>query len=87
MITMASAIITPLSTEKAIRMIEQQNKLAFIIQLSATSKQVKDEIEKRFKVKVEKVNVMHDTMGRKKAYVKLTSDYSALDIATDLALI
>ena len=84
---MASVIITPLSTEKAIRMIEQQNKLAFIIDLKANSEQVKKEIERRFKVKVEQVNIMHDTLGRKKAYVKLTKDYNALDIATDLALI
>lgn len=84
---MAGIIITPLSTEKAIRMIEQQNKLSFIVNRNADSLQVKKEVEEKFSVKVEKVNITHDTLGRKKAYVKLTKDYNALDIATDLALI
>lgn len=80
-------LITPMSSEKNIRMIEKENKLCFIIDKNATAKNVKKAVEAQFKVRVAKVNTLYDTKGQKKAYVKLSPEDNAMDIATSLGLI
>ncbi len=76
----------PLSTEKSIRLMESDNKLIFVVDNSATKKEIKNAIEKMFRVKVENVNTSTGFDGRKKAYVKLNREYPAIDIATQLGL-
>ncbi len=77
----------PLSTEKDIRLMEKENKIVFLVDNNATKNEIKREVEERFKVKVVKVNTMFDTNGKKKAYVKLSDETPAIDIATELGLI
>ncbi len=77
----------PLSTEKDIRLMEKENKIVFLVDNNATKSEVKREVEERFKVKVVRVNTLFDTKGRKKAYVKLSDDTPAIDVATELGLI
>lgn len=77
----------PLSTEKNIRQIEFDNKLAFAIDPRATKGDVKKAIEELFKVKVVKVNIQNSFTGQKKAYVKLGAGSIASDISADLGLI
>jgi len=77
----------PLATEKSIRLMEAENKLIFIVEVKATKHDIKKDIEKAFKVKVLKINTAIDPQGRKKAYVKLSPETPAIDIATDLGLI
>ncbi|MFQ5475170.1 MAG: 50S ribosomal protein L23 [Candidatus Nanoarchaeia archaeon] len=76
----------PLSTEKAIRLMESDNKLIFVVDNRARKPEIKDEVEMMFKVKVLKVNTLIHTDGNKRAYVKLSPENPALDIATDLGL-
>lgn len=76
----------PLSTEKAIRLMEKENILLFIVDRKATKKDVKEAIEKMFKAKVDKVNTLITTDGKKKAYVKFSPETPAIDIATQLGL-
>jgi large subunit ribosomal protein L23 len=80
-------ILYPLLTEKAIGKIESENKIAFVIGRRATKTQVKWAIEKLFNVKVSKINTLIDRKGRKKAWIKLTKEYSASDIATKLGML
>lgn len=75
----------PLSTEKSIRMMELENKLAFIVDKKAKKQEIKKELEKMFKVKVVKVNTLIHK-GKKKAYVKFSDETPAIDIATKLGL-
>lgn len=84
---MQDVIKYPLATEKAIRMIEAENTLTFIVDRKADKKEVRKEIEGLYKVKVEKVNTAITPKGLKKAYVKLTKEVPAIDIATQLGLI
>jgi large subunit ribosomal protein L23 len=77
----------PLFTEKCVRLIERENKLVFIVDRRANKKQIKKAVEKLLNVKVEKVNTLIDRKGRKKAYVKLSKEYNALDIATQLGMV
>ena len=80
------ALKYPLSTEKAIRMIESDNILTFIVDLKASRSKIKEEIEKRFNVKVEDIRILITSKGKKKAYVRLNNNYPAIDIVTKLGL-
>jgi len=74
-------------TEKSISVVEKQNKIVFIVDRKSTKKDIKNEIENEFKVKVDSVNTLVDQKGRKKAIVRLNKKYPAIDIATRLGMI
>tara|TARA_Y100000310_G_C20544054_1_gene744740 strand:- start:739 stop:999 length:261 start_codon:yes stop_codon:yes gene_type:complete len=76
----------PLATEKAVRLMESENKLIFIVHKTSTKSEIKEALEKEFKVKVQKVNTLFTTKGEKKAYVSLLPDTPAIDVATQLGL-
>ncbi len=79
-------IYYPIVSESVLEMIENENKLAFIVNRRANKHTIKRAVEDLYEVKVEKVNTMILPDGRKKALVKLTSDYVAGDLATKLGL-
>lgn len=59
----------PLLTEKITRLQDKLNKFAFEVDQDANKLQIREAVEKRFKVKVKKVQTMHvqgklKTMGR-----------------------
>lgn|SRR3989338_5470151 len=76
----------PLSTEKNIRLLESENKLAFVVSGDATRGDIKKAVEELFKVKVSKVNIIVTAREERRAYVKLAPEFQAIDIATDLGL-
>jgi len=80
-------IKSSLSTEKAIRNIEFDNKLSFIVSPHATKAEVKKAVEILFKVKVVKVNVQNSIQGQKRAYVRLGKGSLASDVSAELGLI
>jgi ribosomal protein uL23 len=82
-----SILLHPLLTEKAIGKIESENKLVFIVNRSSDKKQIKWAIERAFSVKVDNVTTLLDRKGRKKAWIKLSKEYSASDIATRLGML
>lgn len=77
----------PLITEKAVGFIESENKLTFIVHKSADKKSVKDAVEKVYKVRVVKVNIVNDLKSRKKAIVTLDKKFKAGDVATKLGVV
>jgi ribosomal protein uL23 len=80
------AVKYPLSTEKSLRLLESENKLVFVVDKKATRAEIKANIEEAFKVKVLNVNIMVSPRGLRKAYVALSEDTPALDIATQLGM-
>jgi len=74
-------------SEKSIGLVETENKLVFIVDLKATKSKVKWAIEKAFEVKVDNVRCLIDRKGRKKAYIKLNPESSALDVATKMGML
>ncbi len=80
-------IIRPVHTEKALRLIERFNTLTFIVRRDATKPEIKKAVEELYDVKVEKVNTLITMTGEKKAYVKLSKEYNATDIASRIGLI
>lgn len=77
----------PHLSEKSIGLVESDNKLVFMVADKATKTQVKWAVEKAFAVKVEQVRVLIDRKGRKKAFVRLSKDNSALEIATKMGML
>lgn len=81
------AILYPLISEKAVNMIERENKVCFIVGKKASKKEVKEEVEKAHQVKVDSVNILNDRKGRKKAMVKINKEFKADAIATKLGVV
>ena len=77
----------PHLAEKSVGMVEKENKLIFIVDRRAGKKEIKEAVEKEFGVKVLKVNVEITRKGEKKAYVKLSPDNPAIDIASKLGMV
>lgn len=79
-------ILKPITTEKAIRLIELENTIVFNVSSKDSKTQIVKDVEKVFNVKVEKVNILN--RGTKKiAYVKISKKTPAIDIATKLGMI
>ena len=75
-----------LATEKAVKILESENKLICMVNKKSNKNKIKEAIEKAFKVKVIKVNTLITPKGEKKAYISLSPETPALDIATQLGL-
>ena len=76
----------PITSEKAVRLIEAENKIMFVVDKRALKQQVKKAMEKDFKVKVEKIN-LHIKDNKKIAIIKLKAETPAIDVATKLGII
>uniref|UniRef100_A0A8C8GJC8 Large ribosomal subunit protein uL23 n=1 Tax=Oncorhynchus tshawytscha TaxID=74940 RepID=A0A8C8GJC8_ONCTS len=66
----------PLTTESAMKKIEDNNTLVFIV-----------DVKKLYDIDVAKVNTLIRPDGEKKAYVRLAPDYDALDVANKIGII
>lgn len=80
-------VIHPLISEKAVNMIEAENKICFIVNEKANKKEVKENLEKTYKVKIDNVRIIRDRKGRKKAIVKINKEFKAGDIAIKLGVL
>ncbi|OIO21692.1 50S ribosomal protein L23 [Candidatus Micrarchaeota archaeon CG1_02_47_40] len=80
------AILYPIVTEKAISLIELENTLMFVVEKEATKPEIKKEVEQKYGVKVDKVNVQNTMKGKKKAYVKINKAFKADQIAAKLKI-
>ncbi|GAV57873.1 Ribosomal_L23 domain-containing protein/GTP_cyclohydro2 domain-containing protein/DHBP_synthase domain-containing protein/Ribosomal_L23eN domain-containing protein [Cephalotus follicularis] len=77
----------PLTTESAMKKIEDNNTLVFIVDIRADKKKIKDAVKKMYDIQSKKVNTLIRPDGTKKAYVRLTPDYDALDVANKIGII
>ncbi len=79
-------ILKPITSEKAVKMIEIDNTILFEIERQYRKENIKKEVEKVFSVKVEKIRT-HIQGNKKYAYVKLNKKNPAIDVATKLGMI
>ena len=77
----------PLTTESAMKKIEDNNTLVFIVDPRANKPQIKLAVQKLYDIKVLKVNTLIRPDAQKKAYVKLEQDVDALDVANKIGII
>ncbi|MHA1585445.1 MAG: 50S ribosomal protein L23 [Promethearchaeota archaeon] len=76
----------PLVTENTFDLVEDQNKLVFIVDRHANKYQIREAIEHLYNVKVVKINSLITPKGLKKAFVKLHPNNSAADLAIKLGI-
>ncbi len=89
-----SVLIHPYVTEKTMNAmsgtsrqnLRDGNRLEFVVRMEATKGQIKEAFEKRFEVKVDKVNVKIRSDG-KHAIIKLKEGFSAEDIGVRIGVI
>eukprot|EP00236_Picocystis_salinarum_P005321 CAMPEP_0113929384 /NCGR_PEP_ID=MMETSP1159-20121227/5328_1 /TAXON_ID=88271 /ORGANISM="Picocystis salinarum" /LENGTH=144 /DNA_ID=CAMNT_0000929977 /DNA_START=44 /DNA_END=478 /DNA_ORIENTATION=+ /assembly_acc=CAM_ASM_000767 len=77
----------PLTTEAAMKKIEDNNTLVFIVDARADKKKIKRAVMQMYDIQVMKVNTLIRPDGQKKAFVRLTPDYDALDVANKIGII
>lgn len=76
----------PLRTEKAIRLIETENTIVFVVDMRANKQEIRKITEEQFNVRIKSVNT--EVVNNKKiAYIRLKKEFKAIDIATRLGLI
>ncbi|VVB99135.1 50S ribosomal protein L23 [uncultured archaeon] len=82
-----SSILYPVTNEKAIGLIENQNTLTFAVETKSTKPQIKKDVQDLFQVKVASVRTLISPTGIKRAYVKLEKGFKADDVATKLKIV
>ncbi len=79
-------MIRPITTEKAVRLIELNNIIVIEANRKDRKEKIKKDFEEMFKVKVDSINTLiHD--NKKVAYLKLNKNNPAIDVATKLGMI
>merc|ERR1712183_970865 len=73
-----STIKHPLTTESAMKKIEDNNTLVFIVDIRANKPKIKKAAKDLYEIDVLKVNTLVRPDGTKKAYIRLTPDHDAL---------
>merc|ERR1712179_159207 len=82
-----SIVKYPLTTESAMKKIEDNNTLVFVVDKRANKSSIKTSVKKLYDIDVAKVNTLVRPDGEKKAYVRLAPDYDALDVANKIGII
>ena len=67
--------------------IEDNNTLVFIVDVRADKKKIRDAVSQMYDIQIKKVNTLIRPDGQKKAYVRLTADFDALDVANKIGII
>jgi len=80
-------VLYPVMTESTTRLIEEANRLVFIVNLKASKMDVKRAVEELYEVEVSKVDILITPKGEKKAFVKLYPEYKAPDVAVRLGIL
>ena len=84
---MTSGVVRyPLVTEKAMNEMDFDNKLQFIVHIDATKHEIREEVESRYEVVIEKVNTQVTPKGKKKATVRLSEDDDSQEIASRIGV-
>ena len=77
----------PLSTESAMKKIEEDNTLVFVVDVKANKYHIADAVKRMYDIKARRINTLIRPDGQKKAYVMLSGDSDALDVANKIGII
>jgi len=76
----------PLATDSALHQIEADNTIVFIVDVKANKAEIKAAVKKMYDIAAVKINTLITPGGAKKAYVKLSADQQAQDVANVMGL-
>eukprot|EP00124_Ichthyophonus_hoferi_P004563 Ihof_evm6s519 gene=Ihof_evmTU6s519 len=74
-------IKSPLTTESAMKKIEENNTLVFLVDIRANKPQIRQAVKELYECTAAQINTLIRPDGVKKAYVRLSADQDALEIA------
>jgi len=77
----------PTMTERSVYMIENENKLIFIVEREATKNQIAAAMKELYQVETKEINTLIDRQGKKKAFIKLKEGFSASEVAIKLGIL
>jgi large subunit ribosomal protein L23Ae len=80
-------IVSPLTTETAMKKVEDSNTLVFLCDVKSTKKQIADAVLSLYNIKADKVNTLIRPDGVKKAFIRLSKDQDALDVANRIGIL
>ncbi|BFZ53260.1 60S ribosomal protein L25 [Savitreella phatthalungensis] len=80
-------IVAPLNTESAMKKIEENNTLVFIVDIKSNKRQIKEAIKTLYDVQAININTLIRPDGTKKAYIRLSPDVDALDVANTIGYV
>ena len=86
-IEVTNVLLYPFMTEKAVSLIETENKITFIVDINSDKRMIKHAFEELYEVKVSDINVVITPRGQKKAYIKLSAEHNASDLAIKLGIL
>lgn len=77
----------PLLSEDAVTLLEAENKITFIVDIRSDKHDIRRAVEELYEVRVDQVRTLITPEGEKKAFVKLTPDFKAADLAVRLGIL
>ncbi len=80
-------IVYPMMSEDSVKLIETENKITFIVRREASKHDIKRAVEELYEVKVDRVSTLTTPEGKKKAYVKLSPESKASELAVKLGIL
>jgi large subunit ribosomal protein L23 len=80
-------IVYPMMSESSVRLIETENKITFIVRKEASKNDIWRAVEELYEVKVSQVHTVSTPDGKKKAYVRLSPESKASDLAVKLGIL
>jgi len=82
-----SILLHPVTTEAAMKNVDENNTLVYIVNPRSSKPQIKRAVMKTFNVKsVRSINTLIMPNGKKKAYIRLPADQDAMDVATRMGI-
>merc|ERR1712151_19266 len=77
----------PLATESAMKKIAENNTLVFIVDVRANKYQIAEAVQSMYDIESMKINPLIRPDGNKKAFVRLSGDIEALEVANKIGII
>jgi large subunit ribosomal protein L23 len=77
----------PTMTERSVYMIENENKLVFIVHREANKHDIAQAVNKLYQVEAQEIRTLIDRKGEKKAFVRLKDGYNASEVAIKIGIL
>jgi large subunit ribosomal protein L23Ae len=76
----------PLTTETAMKKIEDDNTLVFVVDQSANKNHIRESFKKMYEIRADRINTLIRPDGEKKAFIRLPTDVEAMDVAAKIGI-
>jgi large subunit ribosomal protein L23 len=80
-------ITYPMMSEDTVKLIETENKIVFVVHGNANKRDIWKAVEELYDVKVNQVHTLVTSEGKKKAYVRLSPESKASELAVKLGIL